>query len=544
MVASLGLVTLILTTATVATAQVRCPAEMLGIQPGDLGLAVRVVDAFLIRLDVTDPANLVGDFQGMVLSDFDRDYNGQFDLRDAELVVRQYIHDTGDFDRDTLRGFVEFECYGAGIAAGLGDAAIRLDPGYAQTTVGVPDQDADCDGDGIPNGAELAAGRDPLRVGSGAGVCACQNNDHCLQVTQACVDGLCMPNCEAGSQGCACLPGAEPCQPDLDCIGGSCRNPSCRSTLDCALADETRGKICIESGCIACTANHQCVRSSAYGPGSSCVAGQCVTGAAPCDENVELCTCQQAVDCQAKAASHYWLCIDEQCGACTRADQCDRVSLYGFGARCVDGQCRPWEPPCAVGDAACACAFGNDCNGRVATRGFLCLEGECRACLTDSMCETVMGPDGQELYGRGAICEAGRCTSADLCNPASESCACQTARHCNQAAQTEGSICIEGACVDCRNNTDCGRAAFYGAGALCVNGRCERPEGCVGTGGACPCRTTIDCDADPAKAGFLCIEGECQSCGDHDEVSGDLLCQAAGYGDGAGCNNGRCQAAP
>jgi hypothetical protein len=526
---------------SLANAQVRCPAEILGAQQGALAFVNRVADAFLLRIDVSDPANLVGDYQGMAFSDFDRDYNGQFELLDVNLVVRQYIHDVGDFDRDSLLGFIEFECRRAGVAAGLGANAVRLDPAYDQTIPGVPDQNTDCDGDGVSNAIELATGRDPLRPGDGAGLCECQNNDQCLPVAQACVDGVCMPNCPAGAEGCVCLDGNAPCQDGLQCIGGSCRLGGCRRTLDCALAGETRGQICIEADCIDCTSNHHCVRSSAYGSGSTCIEGRCRTDAAPCDPNADLCACSQAVDCQARPVSHNWLCIDDQCIPCTGPDQCDRVGLYGFGARCIEGQCRPWEPPCAVDDPGCACNFGNDCNGRVATQGFLCLEGECRTCLNGSMCESVRGPDGQSLYGAGAICEAGRCKSADLCNSAFESCACETARQCNQALEI-GGICIEGACVDCRNNTDCSRAAFYGDGALCVNGRCERPEGCVGTGGACPCRTTVDCTDDPAKVGFLCIEGECQACGDHGSISGNLLCQAAGYGDGASCTNGRCEA--
>jgi len=109
--------------------------------------------------------------------------------------------------------------------------------------------------------------------------------------------------------------------------------------------------------------------------------------------------------------------------------------------------------------------------------------------------------------------------------------ACLDSSGCNAEPGFEGTVCMDGACVDCVDDATC--AADYGDGSACVDGRCT--AGCpVGTPGCA-------CD-EGACADSFCIDEACVDCapGAVGCVCGDdATCDA-----GARCDDALCVACP
>lgn len=118
--------------------------------------------------------------------------------------------------------------------------------------------------------------------------------------------------------------------------------------------------------------------------------------------------------------------------------------------------------------------------------------------------------------------------------------ACRASEEC--ASDPAGNLCLGGACVGCGSDAQCVADPAYGAGALCVAGRCEAPEdectpgepgceeactpgelGCAcASGGACQgsavCQGEVCTPCSPGSQGCACAEG--------DLCLGELTCQA------------------
>ncbi len=542
--------------------QPRCFADILGPQASRAlsDIMIEIILDGTARMESDEDAQGRGDY---TFADFDTDANGTFNERDLFLLLRRSLYDTLDVDGDTLLSFYELECAQAWVAAGQ-PAGLYLSETLAETEMGTPDQEVDCDGDGLGNRAELNQGRDPLRPGVASGVCRCEADYQCFANQQCrqnrcvqcpmgsetcacrpaqavggpcdgeldCEDGLCVGACLEGTVNCPCRNDGNPCEGDLLCLAGQCRPPSCQSTLTCAADPATVGTLCLDARCTACTSDEQCVRSGAYGPESTCVQGLCQNGVAPCVPGAPSCACGTAVDCQPNINTRGMICIESQCIACRADSHCSRVDLYGYGARCQAGRCTPWQSPCADDPAIpagrCECAFGNECNGDDLTRGMTCLDGQCLPCLSDAMCERSV------LYGEGTRCIEGRCVPPQACDPRVEVCQCITANDCAREPVTDGRLCLDGACVACRDDSNCERAAAYGAGSTCVAGRCQRPAVCP-PGLNCNCRSAAQCDANPVTAGQICLDGRCTPC-----ESDSFCARISLYGEGSRCEAGRC----
>lgn len=386
--------------------------------------------------------------------------------------------------------------------------------------------------------------------------CFCAPGATCQDENLECYQGHCVERCEPGSEGCRCLNGelcaldnrcvndlctsclgelgcgcdvGSSCSGDAVCAEGICVPNSCGSAYACINAG-LEGFLCIDEVCRVCETDRECERSSAYGLGSVCTLGRCVDPPSECDPTTEFCECATALDCNQESTTEGMVCIDFQCVACRNNSNCSSAPYYGLGAQCVNDRCVAWESPCDDSNAAeCACQGWSDCHSRSLTQNMLCVENECRPCLSDSMCEQL------SQYGAGSICEDGRCLPPLRCDPNLETCTCVTALDCDLNPVTAGRLCVEGDCIACTDDFQCVRAAAYGPGSTCdVNsGRC-RASACA-AGETC-CRTSADCDNLVGHEGELCIDGVCQDC------ASDALCQRSPYyGAASNCIAGACQ---
>ncbi len=232
----------------------------------------------------------------------------------------------------------------------------------------------------------------------------------------------------------------------------------------------------LESVLTDCAAGQGCVlgHCDACGSASDCASGLgCAEGVCGACETGEQCRAGEG-------------CKNDLCGACTKADQCAQ------GLACVTGECTQ-------------CGVPQDCFGQ------LCTEGLCVPCYQAASCEAQYGPE--------YVCESGKCTRTT----------CGTDADC----MLDGRLCSTQTwlCVDCEANSECVNSAAYGAGFLCLGGRCE--QGNCQTNQDCPieapiCGQSHQCRGCQASAGGL--HGECI-----DKYGAGWLCLTGGA-----CGQGNC----
>jgi peptidoglycan-associated lipoprotein len=121
--------------------------------------------------------------------------------------------------------------------------------------------------------------------------------------------------------------------------------------------------------------------------------------------------------------------------------------------------------------------------------------------------------------------------------------ACKKDKHCNVDLDEK---CVDGACQNCKTDTDCAGKGPNGANWKCAEFRCQDPALVQGGGGGAgdigkPCVQTIDC-----AGGTVCKAGACSACSENLDCQpgtcdiGTGRCAAAGGGGGAGgtaCTN-------
>jgi hypothetical protein len=130
----------------------------------DLTLLYMIVSAFIQNVDLANPAqraafinqyNLTsGEQVSYTWADFNRfSADNAFNIDDVDTGIQQFNHDAIDYDEDGLIGVIEIDCR---VRFG-----VPLNPNHPDST-GLPDEDIDCDGDGIPNSEEVALGLNPV----------------------------------------------------------------------------------------------------------------------------------------------------------------------------------------------------------------------------------------------------------------------------------------------------------------------------------------------------------------------------------------------
>jgi hypothetical protein len=429
---------------------------------------------------------------------------------------------------------------------------------------------------------------DPLRGDTCAPVDAGGGRDF------ACVCGAAGLPCDPGGPSPFCIGGAcVACRDDADCGGagaGQCVDHVCRACdpadsagcgeqqLCCGLQCQATGPGA-EQSCQACGAscepgstNTCAFRLCACGDGPPC------SGATPvCDDALGVCIeCLADADCANDPDGGQ--CVERVCRPCDpnghegcaggelccagaggglrceatgagAGDQCESCDL-ACGARetsaCAGRACGCGnQPPCAGGTPVCddargacvECLADADCAGRPG--GGQCVANTCRPCdpadhagcageqlCCNGQCTATGAGAGQSCEACGEACDG----TADTC--LGRDCECGA----TGAACAAGRLCVNGACPECVDNSQCG------ADELCCGNVCQ-PTGagagqsCQACGQACNAGNSDACDA------RACRCGDNPACGGATPLCDDARGTCVQCMADADCsNNGQCVA--
>ncbi len=178
---------------------------------------------------------------------------------------------------------------------------------------------------------------------------------------------------------------------------------SCKTGDDCATEE---GKLnCVENKCQECGNNDQCAGNA---HGNLCVENECVE-------------CSKDKDC--KDAGKGLACDDNKCFECTKDEQCVE---NGKGKACVDNKC-------VLCDDDKHCPSGNVCDRE---------KRQCVECIKNSDCS-------KNPQNKLCLVEQNTCVQ------------CLTDGNCGSG------VCIDNACKECRDNTQCQD------GFECKSNKCE-----------------------------------------------------------------------
>jgi hypothetical protein len=259
------------------------------------------------------------------------------------------------------------------------------------------------------------------------------------------------------------------------CVSSQCVAGTCATSTDCKSA----GRLCASTTkiCTACTTDTQCRNDSAYGTGSICVEGQCVSG-----------TCTNSSQCPAgrvcSATSH-------ACVACGNDNQCKNDTSYGQHTICLSGACTTGD----CHDISSDCSAGRICGSTV--------PHACGDCSTDAQCRQ------DARYQSGYICVGNLCVQGD-CHDSSTDCTSSKA----------GLVCGADAphtCGTCNDDDQCKNDTKYGANTICNKatgsaslGQCVS-NACSNTGHACSANASDVCCASKCIPGNCCTDTDCHT---------------------------------
>ncbi len=249
-------------------------------------------------------------------------------------------------------------------------------------------------------------------------------------------------------------------------------------------------ELCNTPRCVNCRTDEDC-----HG-GDICVAHECRacqpfeadqsndTGATPL-------VSQEQKNCSPESAAP--ICDSESftCRACSTDTECIYASGGALGycnhtlGRCqvcnpADSKgCSAEKPICNLtpnGYACAVCENSEECNARSA--GLICSSGKCEACESSANCrkkqDNWVHPNGSVCIGTGSAKHCGKCEKDDDCS----------------ASGNDGQFCFDGACVECRSNSDC---ATNANGNVCKNhvcGGCDDASDCEGHDAGSYCTAT------------------------------------------------------
>lgn len=172
--------------------------------------------------------------------------------------------------------------------------------------------------------------------------------------------------------------------------------------------------------------------------------------------------------------------------------ECQDDSACAFDQRCVEGACQ--------------------CDPEACSPGWGC-EPEARHCRqrASASCQEGMCPEGTVCSAEFGVC---------VLKPAPES--CDTGESCGggQACSDAQSVCVEGCCVDCVRDQDCGQ------GEVCQRSTCvTRPTTCQACSESMPCG-----GSEP-----YCFQGCCVACLSGVDCPGEQICREGACIDRPNC---------
>lgn len=223
-------------------------------------------------------------------------------------------------------------------------------------------------------------------------------------------------------------------------------------------------------------------------------------GQIPCEDDSECpvgSQCGPSGHCELTPTSN---AVSGDAGAgtpCEAKDQCP------IGLACVNDVCGP-SPATCTADSSCA-------RGEICTFSETCTAG-CDAdedCLSPQTCNMstyfCTGCSASSPCPSGQLCIMGACESGN---------ACTSSTPCNEA--TAGTVCLNGACGQCTQTSDCSSAP-YGAGYVCASTGL-----CVLNG----CSANSDCASNPLGDTFCDTStGTCVGCVSSNNCPSGQTCQ-------------------
>jgi hypothetical protein len=257
------------------------------------------------------------------------------------------------------------------------------------------------------------------------------------------------------------------------CVSAQCIAGTCAATADC----KSIGRLCPTATkvCTECTSDTQCKGDTAYGAGTICVEGQCVSG-----------TCTNSSDCPSgricNATSH-------ACVACANDTQCKNDANYGQHTLCLSGACTTGD----CHDISSDCSTGRLCGSTV--------PHACGDCSTDAQCKA------DARYGTGYLCVGNLCVKGN-CHDTSTEC----------TGSNAGLVCgasTAHTCDTCSKDDQCKNDTKYGANTICNTstgstslGQCVS-NACTNTGHSCAANGSDVCCASKCIAGNCCNDTDC-----------------------------------
>lgn len=230
---------------------------------------------------------------------------------------------------------------------------------------------------------------------------------------------------------------------------------------------------------------------------------------------------------------------DELSRACSVDTDCREAEI------CLAGVCTENPEPSCVLDADCGagevCNAGTcePCADCVCATNADCAEGQTCNLATGECVDTACVPKGDLCVQE--VCDAEGCTDVpcDLgCAPGTTQAGCEcVVSTCESSADCEGAPCVDGACLPCGSDADCGEGEIcLDSGACSAATRCGDDSDCGAeeqctNDGVCEGRPqcTLDRNCDDNE---LCIGGQCVLA---PECSADAECP-----DGFECVGGNC----
>jgi len=309
------------------------------------------------------------------------------------------------------------------------------------------------------------------------------------------------------------------CGDDSDTI---CTDPdTCDGSGTCLPNHAPDGTSCEDD--LFCNGADACSNGACASPGDPCDPGWV------CNEDSDVCECDDAGDCDDGDSCTADSCVDGSCvhsaidpccgdGTCGGGETCSSCpqDCGSCPEPCPNGTCGPGEDPCncpqdcgqpptsEVLGSTCDDDLDNDCDGQMD-----CDDEDCQECTEDFDCDDGRFCNGTEVCVE-CWCGPGTspCANDECCDEAADTCTpgrlCTSDAGCDDGDPCTVDTCVDGCCV---NTPDCLSSGECDDGDPCTINICD--QGCCTYEPECD--TDADCgDGDPCTVDS-CDDGCCEN---------------------------------